>query len=510
MNPNRSRRHRLASFLAAPLLCALAFSALNAQTHKVAKPENVVRAIAIYEWTGDMAKPTASRLIPISLFIDGKLEDAAVYLSRPVPFALAGGNVYELDQTGVALGTFTIAFSRHLVPVNSDANPYDDGWFGYGKFLPPAPHKPSTLKPSKKLVAINSLDEDDDQPHFSTRSATPGSGDAATPTSGSSAPASDTPADDPNRPTLHRSASSSNTTATGNANDSSATKNSPADDPDRPTLRRRSSAPSQSAAAGPSSDAVAALNAVATLNDDPNRPLLHHGKPISALNEDDIPKLAGLPPDSDLHQMVAVSDAVNRPTHDFSRAWDDESEHQAILAKMQAAARAQLATYEAANTPAAPVAMAPPDTRHPNSKLRHSINPVHATPPPATLPTPEALPAPAALLDEQLKGYTLSYGGAATYVYSAHTDGLGSSPRYVTLVAQVDINGEPRLAIQSVTDAAHLDRTPRLRLVDAVDAEASNRASLLFELRAQHSRQFALYRVIGSRADQTFLTGSTQ
>jgi hypothetical protein len=49
-----------------------------------------------------------------------------------------------------------------------------------------------------------------------------------------------------------------------------------------------------------------------------------------------------------------------------------------------------------------------------------------------------------------------------------------------------------------------------MRLVDAVDAEASNRASLLFELRAQHSRQFVLYRVIGARADQTFLTGATQ
>jgi hypothetical protein len=49
-----------------------------------------------------------------------------------------------------------------------------------------------------------------------------------------------------------------------------------------------------------------------------------------------------------------------------------------------------------------------------------------------------------------------------------------------------------------------------MRLVDAVDAEASNRASLLFELRAQNSRQFALYRVIGTRAEQTFLTGSTQ
>ncbi len=41
------------------------------------------------------------------------------------------------------------------------------------------------------------------------------------------------------------------------------------------------------------------------------------------------------------------------------------------------------------------------------------------------------------------------------------------------------------------TDAAHLDRTPRMQFVDVVDAEASNRASLLFELRGQNARQFA-------------------
>jgi cytochrome c553 len=237
-----------------------------------------------------------------------------------------------------------------------------------------------------------------------------------------------------------------------------------------------------------------------SLNDDPNRPTLHRGKPTNAMNDDDIPKLSGLPVDQDLHQMVAVSDATNRPPHDFSRAWEDEAEHQAILGKMQAAARAQLAAY---GTPhPAPAATTPAPTaqnkRSPNSKLRRDS--VHEKP--AAAPEP--------LVDEELRGFTLSYGGAATYVYHAHTDGLGPALRYVTIVAQVNMLGEPEIAMKNVTDATHLDQTPRLRLVDAVDAEASNRASLLFELRAQNSRQFALYRVIGARADQTYITGSTQ
>jgi len=49
-----------------------------------------------------------------------------------------------------------------------------------------------------------------------------------------------------------------------------------------------------------------------------------------------------------------------------------------------------------------------------------------------------------------------------------------------------------------------------MRLVDAVDADASNRASLLFELKAQNARQFTLYRVIGAQAEQIFTTGTTQ
>jgi hypothetical protein len=479
------------------LLCVAASAPFHAplwaQTHKVAAPEKVLRAVAVYEWTGDMAKPTASRLIPVSLFIDGKLEDAGVYLARPVPFALDTGNVYEIDRAGVALGTLDLAFARHLVAPATATTTYDDGWFGYGKFVPPAPPKISTLKPSKTLGVINGLD-DDDRPHFSARSAQPGSGDAATPTPGTSAP-SDTPADDPNRPTLHRSTSTSGQTASGSSD------NTPANDPDRPTLRRHSPQDADKSNSGQPGGS----DAVASLNDDPNRPLLHRGKPAAALTEADIPKLSGLPGDQDLHQLVAVSDATNRTPHDFSRAWQDENEHQAILAKMQAAARAQLAVYEAADARAAnhapaPAAPAPTGTRMTTGKQTRAVTP--PTPPPPAPPEP--------LLDEQLTGYTLSYGGAPTYVYSAHTDGLGAALRFVTVVAQVDMDGEPEIAIKSVTDAAHLDRTPRMKLVDAVDAEASNRASLLFELRAQNSRQFALYRVIGARAEQTFLTGSTQ
>jgi hypothetical protein len=476
---------------------ALACAPVCAQTHKVAKPENVVRAIGVYEWTGDMAKPTASRLIPVSLFIDGKLEDAAVYMARPVPLALLTGNVYQLDKAGVVLGTLNILVARHFVAAETAGVSYDDGWFGYGKFVPPGAAKKSTLKASATMAKINALDDEfDDQPHFSSRSAAPGSGGAATPTHGGTTSASSTPADDPDRPTLHRSGSGSDTSGSSGSTTAGSGR-MPADDPDRPTLRRHSASDSKkSDGGGPSVTAVGD-----SLNDDPSRPRLHRGKPENELGEEALPKLTGLPRDLDLHQMVAVSDATDRPTHDFARPWEDEAEHQAILGKLENVARAQLAAYEAANhiAPTVPPAPAPPTLHKAGTASRRR----------GSVAKPVPIP-PEPLLDEQLTGYTLSYGGAATYVYHAHTSGLGPALCYVTLVAQVNMQGEPEIAIKNVTDATHLDRTPRMRLVDAVDAEASNRASLLFELRAQNTRQFALYRVIGARAEQTFLTGSTQ
>jgi hypothetical protein len=236
---------------------------------------------------------------------------------------------------------------------------------------------------------------------------------------------------------------------------------------------------------------VGGVSSIGSLNDDPNRPNLHHGKPTSAMNETDLPKLTGLPPN--LHQMIAVSDAVNRDSHPFTLDWDDEEQHKAILEKMQTMARAQLAAYGSTPATTAP--------------------PVKKTAP-ATTPTAKSrrvAPAPLVpLLDEELKAYTLSYGGAATYVYSANTGGTGAALRYVTVVAQDDGLGNLKPAIQSVTDAAHLDRAPKLKLVDVVDADASNRASLLFEVRSQNARQFALYRVIASHPDEIFLTGTTQ
>jgi hypothetical protein len=474
------RLRRVGAVLAA--VAALAAPTLHAQTHKVeAPPQNVVRAVGVYEWTGDLAKPTASRLIPVALFIDGKLQDAGVYMARPVPFSLLTGNVYELQKSGLPQGMLELAYARHLVANQNAATTFDDGWFGYGKFKPPAAPKKSNLRASTVPIRLDGLDEDDDKPHFSSRSATPGSGGAANPKPGS-APASSAPSSDPDRPTMKRRSDGDSASATV-----------PGDDTDRPTLRKRGKDDKPMAEEG-------RVEKVGSGLDDPNRPTIHRGKPVGNMSDDDIPKLMGLPPEKQLHQTIAVSDSVDRTPHDFAREWEGDDERAEVLAKMQAEARAQLAAYGTAHAtaaPAPPVKALPQDKRRVNSKVRRAT-------------APEAPPAPVALLDEDLRGFELSYNGTPTFVYSAHTDGTGAARKNVTLVAQMNPKGEPDFAIKSVTDDGHLDQTPRMRLVDAVDAEASNRASLLFELKAQNARQFALYRVIGARAEQIFTTGTTQ
>lgn len=509
------------------------------QMHKAAPPpQEVVRAVGVYEWTGDMAKPKASRLIPVTLFIHGQFQDAGVYLARPVPLALDTGNVYELRVAGLDRGLLDLESARHVQDANDD---FEDSWYGYGKFRMPAAPRPVVAKrlPPARTSGIVSTVADSDRPTLVRRhgsGSASGSGSPSTQTTKSSGSA---PASDPDRPVLHRpsddSASSGGTGSGGyGGNDpaydpdrpilqkpadestgpgapaagtqttapSSGTStapsgttaastgvsggSAPADDPNRPTLKRRTPAEAKQAREEAS---VQGTGVDLALNNDPNRPRLHFGVPAG--EEIGRPaRLVGVP--VDLHQMVAVSDAVDREPHNFARNWADAEERAAILVKMQALARAQLTAY------GKPQAGAATTKKNVTTTAAHRSRKKAVAPPPV------------ALMDEVLRGYTLSYGGDPTYVYMAHTAGTGAELRYVTVVAQTDEMGQFKPVIQSVTDAAHLDRTARMKFVDVVDADATNRASLLFELKSQSMRQFALYRVIAGQAQQIFISGTTQ
>jgi hypothetical protein len=480
-------------------LCALALTAhcAYAQIHKVQAPEKVTRSIGVYEWTGDVNKPTAARLIPVSLFIDSHFEDGGLYLARPVPFTLGTGNEYSVERAGQSIGLFNVQFARDVVTRRS-ANDDDPvgAWYGYGHFGQPAPLKKSSLKASVTLPAVAGPGDDDDSPHFVRRAGS--EDDGKTPAKPESTPkASDGPKlgrrGDPSAPS---------TTTDGPAPPD-------ADDPDRPTLRHRDPAPEGKQKKQKAGGSVIPMDT--SLNDDPDRPKLRRGVP----DQQQTPQqLAGTPPN--LHQAVAVSDASTHDAHVFTREWDSSSERHETLNAAEKLARPLIAAYLATNK-LQPVTIGA-ESGTTSSGPSFAKSPTAAAPKSATNATNAAKrtavrknPVPAnpefSLTDEQIAGYELSYGGLATFVYTAEVPVATGGPVYVTLVTQRLPSGDLQTALSSVTDATHLNRVPWMRPVDVVDPDASHRASLLMELRAQSSRQFALYRLVTAKAEQQFVTG---
>ena len=161
--------------LPAGLAFVLAPSGLRAQMHHVDAPERVTRAVGVYEWTGDLNQPTAARFVPVSLFINGAMEDAGLYLARPVPFALQTGDLYALERSGEPQGLLDLDYAQRAV---ANQAVQDDGsvlaWYGFGKFTPQASPKIATLHPSARLPVIQSdgkatASADDGRPHMSRR-----------------------------------------------------------------------------------------------------------------------------------------------------------------------------------------------------------------------------------------------------------------------------------------------------------------------------------------------------
>lgn len=70
---------------------------------------------------------------------------------------------------------------------------------------------------------------------------------------------------------------------------------------------------------------------------------------------------------------------------------------------------------------------------------------------------------------------------------------------YVTLVARSDINSELRKLFSVVTDPQHLDVSPRLQLIDAVDADGDGRGELLFRQISDSGSAYSIYRVTPDR-----------
>jgi hypothetical protein len=462
------------------------------QVAKNSKENPELRSIAVLEWTGEAGSPKASRLVPVAVLDAGKLQDGSIYLARPEPLALGTEVEYELQQDGKAFGLFEI----------KNTGQEQGAWVGYGSWKPMPAAKP---KPSQQELARTRIEDDDaqsDTPVLHRKHHADEAPAGGTAGGGSSSPTE--PASDPERPTLHKkdssgstgdtstSSTTSDTTAdsggpvlhkkdtSGSASDSSNTTSNSSQtsdttaDSDRPVMKKAKKKPED----------IGHVDSLADVTD-PDRPRLKRGK-SPGYNLNVVPSLLGLPPD--MQQAVAVSDARTHPEHPWTYSWSNPDDEAKMKSALEDMARDALSL----NAPPPPPPPAPKKTA-----AKKAAKPAPPPPPPA----------PAPLADETFRVFELAYGSGATLVLTAHTDGPLAHQKFVTLVAQPDLYGNVLVLLKSVTDGAHLDETPRMRLVDAVDAMADNRGELLFELRGETQRQFAIYRILRGQAQKLFVTG---
>ena len=501
---------------------------------KTDKNAPVLRSIAVLEWVGDAGKPSASRLVPVSVFDGERLNDGTLYLNRPEPLALDSGVEYVLQQDGRPTGLYDVFGSGEVNGV----------WQGVGAWKPL-----SAAAATKAQDAFNSsslshgrvdIPEDDDKPvlhrkHPKDTDSGTGSDSGSSAGSGSGSGGSgagNSGQADSDRPTLHRKSGDSSSSGSGSSSSGSASSANAEVDPERPTLHRSRHADSSG-------------GEVSTAAPDPDRPRLMHGKPAD-LAPAELPKLQGNPPS--MQQVVAVSDANNRADHPWKYSWADPADESKMKTALEAIARTALGLDPPPTPPAKPARKTASATNSAAKKKTSLLAPAAAE--------------PVRLADEQFRVYELAYGASATLVLTAATprpqppsqtetaqsgaaqgdeapkivrtpgnagkyapkqtqvksDAGGSGTaatapppkpapqKFVTVIAQPDLYGGVLVLYKSVTDSAHLDVKPRMRLVDAVDAMADNRGELLFELRGDGQRQFALYRVLRGSAEQLFAT----
>ncbi len=223
---------------------------------------------------------------------------------------------------------------------------------------------------------------------------------------------------------------------------------------------------------------------------DPNRPILRRGKPdpktrheaMKNFDEDEfgIPSKSGKPAaqkakPSDVQIIPAISDAAGPDPRPYT--FDTKPEELASYrTKMLDLAATQLSARVKEPQPASKTAR--------------------------TARTPAAKPA---FDDVQLHIFDLSSSNEPVLVLSATTRvmttaaGLSDVPQEITLIARTNLEGELRKLFFSATDPRHLDETPRMELIDAVDADGDGRGELVFRRIFDSGSAYAIYRVTADR-----------
>ena len=401
---------------------------------KPKKHDGGPRALALLE----IASSGRGTVVPIAILVDGKFYDASIYKATPVPLSLEAGTIYEGQRAGNSLGLFTISTALHSDDINAAHR-----WLGRGAWLArDATVLTTTHKAETAPVGINN----NDGPPRLSKSA-PNSGSSSPP------PAEKTPS-----------------VAT---EDKTAAKNSEAKPAQEPAP---SSPPPSGQAQSRSAD------------DSPVR--LRRGKPTQPVPDDkEAPK--GI-----LQTMLAISDEGGPEASSFQYAWD-KTEQAMRQTQITTLAEEALRAYLA--QPAVQASAAAKPTTGAASK------PLHPGPgrPSRGRASKIALPV---FQNVKLASYDVWRGNQPVLIFSAeaepapaksdnqHPDAVAPTHYFVTIVARSDIYGTLKKLYASVTDRQHLDVTPHLELLDAVDADGDGRGELVFREITDAASGYVIYR----------------
>ncbi|MGA7753953.1 MAG: hypothetical protein WCB05_14050 [Candidatus Sulfotelmatobacter sp.] len=444
-------------------------------------------------------------LVPIAILIDGKFWDATAYKADPVPMALDTGTVYEGERAGNSLGLFTVGSALH-----SNATNAPTPWLGTGVWHPVGMEEP--VKASKASITPVGIDNTDGPPRL-TRDpgASKPSPPANNPPNSGSAPAS------PTTPP----ASTPKSTSSGDDDDRPRLiKSTPAPDTAPPTPP--ATTPSQTSPGSASTTAAGSRPNDSKTDDRANipasdsgagekfRPKLRRGKPAESFADDEIPGYSkpGERPSAsaaagkvvetaaaknDVQLVPAISDASGPAPHSFAYEWikGDEGDRRKQLMD---AAKERLRAYLTAQ-----------------AKARITPKPEHPLPAKRTAKLVEPI-----FENVQMIPYDLWNSNQAIIVFSADAHlppppaaaqpaDVNADLHYsILLVAYPDIYNNLHTLYAGVTDKFHLDLTPRLDLVDAIDADGDGRGELLFRETSDAGTGWVVYRATADKLWKMF------
>jgi hypothetical protein len=468
------------------------------------------RAVGLYEFNGS-GKGT---LIPIAILVDGKFYDASAYKADPVPMALDSGTVYEVEQSGDSQGLFTVSGALHSKHPGS-ANP----WVGAGSYLPNGTEEAKTTRKAEDVpVGLDNSDSDAPPRLSRGKASKPGAPASPSPAPASGTPASSAPASGTSAPNTSAGAGSSEKPAAastapassqpaGGSSGAGSTGQDPqpavpsgSEKPADQGVKQQAPAPTagqtspgQTAPGHTSQGQASEGQASPGQTENYYRPTLRRGKPTQAAPEDEpdaAPKTGKPEPAATaaaasavpVQVMPAISDAGGPDPHSYKFFWktgEEEERRNQMLDLAASEVRAYADALARNRIPAKP----------PAAKASAAG---HKAP---------AKPAQPVFENIQFRAFDVWANNqfVMTLTAEAHfppAAGATAAPEQysITLVTRTDIYGNLRKLYSGVTDKFHLDVTPRLELIDVVDADGDGRGELLFRETTDAGTGYLIYR----------------